>query len=149
MRKFLVASAIALSVMLSGATQACVLFPDSPEEIFRNYASVFLARPLSISPDAEEIARLPTGAPYRQTVIWQVVKVWKGDLSAGETFLDTQLYAPGEPCSGTGIFWSDEAQIFSLVDGSQWYRHSGLPASRAAQDFDALALHDRNHSPGN
>ena len=144
MPKFIVSLAIAVLLTLSGAAQACALFPDSPEEIFKNHGSVFLARPLAMSPSPEEIERLPTSAPYQQTAIWQVVRVWKGDHRAGDTFVQFGRFDSRDPCSGWGITRSYEPQIFSLVAGSTFHQHYGLEAAHAAPQFDALKHHERS-----
>lgn len=144
MPKFAVLLATALLLTLSSAAQACALIPDSPEEIFENYGSVFLARPLAMSPSPEEIERLPTSAPYQQTVIWQVVRVWKGEHRVGDTFVQTGRFDSRDPCSGWGITWGDEPQIFSLVSESTFSQHYGLPAAQAALQFDALKHRERS-----
>ena len=138
MTKLIISLATTLLLTLSGPAQACTIFPASPEEIFKNYGSLFLARPLAMSPSPEEIERLPTNAPYQQTVIWQVVRVWKGDHRAGDTFVATGGFDSSEPCSGWGITWSYDPQIFSLVAGSTFHQHYGLSAVHAAPQFDAL-----------
>ena len=138
MPKFIVSLATTLLLTLSDPVQACALFPGSPEEIFKNNESVVLARPLAMSPSPEEIERLPTSAPYQQTAIWQVVRVWKGDHRAGDTFVQFGRFDSRDPCSGWGITRSYEPQIFSLVAGSTFHQHYGLGAAHAALQFDAL-----------
>jgi len=144
MPKFIVSLAAGVLLTLSGAAQACALSPDSPEEIFKSYGSVFLARPLAMSPGPEEIERLPTNAQYQQTVIWQVVTVWKGEQSAGDTFVQIGRIDSRDPCSGWGITRSYEPQIFSLVAGSTFHQHYGLGAAYAAPQFDALKHRERS-----
>jgi len=138
MPKFIVSLTASVLLTLSGAAQACSIFPDSPEKIFKNYGSVFLARPLAMSPSPEEMERLPTNAPYQQTVIWQVVTVWKGDQSAGDTFVQVGRIDSRDSCSGWGITGSYEPKIFSLVGESTFHQHYGLGAAYAAPQFDAL-----------
>lgn len=138
MPKRIVFLTVTVLLALSGVAQACALHPDSPEEIFKNYGSVFLARPLAMSPSPEEIEQLPTNARYQQTVIWQVVSVWKGDQSAGDTFVQVGRLDSRDPCSGWGITRSYEPQIFSLVAESTFHQHYGLGAAYAAAQFDAL-----------
>ena len=138
MPKLIASLATTVLLTLSGATQACTIFPDSPEEIFKKYGSVLLARPLAMSPSPEEIERLPTNAPYQQTVIWQVVRAWKGDHKAGDTFVDIGRFDPTNSCSGWVITLNYEPQIFSLVAGSTFHQHHALAAARAALEFDAL-----------
>ena len=138
MPKFIVSLVTSVLVTLSAAAQACALIPDSPEEIFKNYGSIFLARPLAMSPSPEEIERLPTKEPYQQTVIWQVVRVWKGDHKPGDTFVRFGRFDSRDPCSGWGITRTYEPQIFSLVAESMVHQHHGLGATHAAVQFDAL-----------
>ena len=138
MPKFTVFLVTTVLLTLSGAAQACSLIPGSPEEIFKNYGSIFLARPLAMSPSPQEIKRLSTSAPYQQTVIWQVVRVWKGDHKTGDTFVQLGRFDSRDPCSGWGITLSYEPQIFSLLAESTFHQHYGLGAAHAAPQFDAL-----------
>ena len=103
MPKFIASLAATLLLTLSGPAHACAIVPASPEEIFGDYRSVFLARPLAMSPSPEEIERLAKNAPYQQTVIWQVVRVWKGDHRAGDTFVTTGGFDSSQSCSGWGV----------------------------------------------
>ena len=143
MPKFIVSLATTLLLTLSGPAQACALFPESPEEIFKNNGSVVLARPLAISPSPEEVERLPTNAPFQQTVIWQVLSVWKGDHKAGDTFVTAGGFDSSKPCSGWAVTRSYEQKIFYSVAGSTFHEYYGVSVARTASQFDALK-HDES-----
>ena len=138
MPRFIVYLVSTLLLTLPGLTQACALISPTPAEIFKNYGSVFVARPLAMSPAPEEIARLPTNAPYQQTVIWKIERVWKGDQKAGETFVTTRRFEQRVPCSGWGVTNSYDAQVFSLEAGNKFHQHYGLPAAPVVLEFDTL-----------
>lgn len=142
MPKFIGSVATTLLLTLSGPTQACALFPGSPEEIYKHNDSVILARPLAMSPRAEEVERLTTNVPYQQTVIWQVVRVWKGDHRAGDTFVATGGFDASDPCSGWGVTRSYEPRLFYSVAGSTLQQYHGVSVARTAPRFDALKLED-------
>ena len=140
MTKIIVSFVTTLLLALAGTAQACAVIPDSPADIFKKYESLFLARPLAMSPSPEEIERMPTGTSYQQTVIWQVVKVWKGVHKSGDTFVQVGRFHPG-PCSGWAITLGYEPQVFSLVGESVTHQHYGIGAAGAEREFDALNGH--------
>jgi len=107
-------------LMTTQRAAACTIFwDDRPDTIFQKSDSVFLAYPLKISPDPDEIQQLRPDAFFQQTVIWRVVRSWKGNLSAGDTVVTVRSIDRMDACSGWSVTTRYDPRIlYSSGDAS-------------------------------
>ena len=103
MPKFIASLLTAVLLTTSKLVLACSLFPEEPSVVFNYSESLVLAEPIEISPDPKDIGKVEGHYFFEQTVTWRVLKVWKGSLRDGETFVTTSKYDTMSPCSGWGI----------------------------------------------
>ncbi|TWT22408.1 hypothetical protein FQY83_05095 [Luteimonas marina] len=128
----------ALLLAVSKPALACSIFPEDPARIFKDSDSVVLAEPLEISPGAEEIERPKENYSYQQTVTWQVIKVWKGNFTIGETFATTSWISTSDPCSGWNVVRDHQPQILRSVADSSFQLYYAAPVAWASPQLDAL-----------
>ncbi|MBB1118073.1 hypothetical protein H4O09_13530 [Stenotrophomonas sp. W1S232] len=86
----LLASGLALLSCVSAAQACSILDMEGPENKFNNSDTLLLAQPISTI-----LEPLPDGSglwprDYRQHVVWEVVKVWKGSAKVGDRFEQTR-----------------------------------------------------------
>ena len=128
----------ALLLATSKSALACSIFPEEPALIFKNSDAVVLAEPLEISPRPEEIEWPKEDYSYQQTVIWRIVKVWKGNFTIGETFATTSRIGASDPCSGWDVIRDHQPNILRSVAGSSFQLYYAAPVTWAAPQLDAL-----------
>jgi hypothetical protein len=124
---------ILLAVLLaaSQSAHACsqIVFPPGYELAHRDV--VVLARPLAASFRPKESANLRYTAEFRETVLWRVLKSWKGPWKTGDTFTTRRTFEASR-CSYV-IRLSDRAPKIVYGRGGEPYRDfvlvPGLPPS--------------------
>ena len=138
MPNFIALLVTALLLAMPGSALACTILPDEPARIFQGSDSIVLAEPVEISTNPEEAGRYQNVHSYQQTVVWKVVKAWKGTSSAGERFATTARISTGDPCSAWDVIRDYQPRILrSVADGSFQLYHAD-PLSWAAPQLDAL-----------
>jgi hypothetical protein len=105
----------------SPAAEACsqIVFPPDHELTQRDV--VMLARPLAASYRPQEAANMRYTGEFRETVLWRVLKSWKGPWKAGNTFTTRRTFEPS-PCSYEIRLSDREPKVF-YGSGAEPYRH--------------------------
>jgi len=144
MRTVIAILVTATFLLLTPRVAACTIFwDDRPDDILQKSDAVFLAYPLKISPDPDELRQLRADAFFQQTVTWRVVRSWKGNLSAGDTVVTVRSIDRSDPCSGwnaTTIY--DPIILYSSGDASPAVLR-GLSVEDATLQLDNLVLRQR------
>ena len=70
----------------SAQAVACSIIFPPPESVFADSQIVALARPVSISFRPKQAAGPGYSGDFRQTILWEVLLSWKGDLKSGDRF---------------------------------------------------------------
>ena len=125
----------------AGAAQACsILDMEGPENKFNNSDILLLAQPISTTR-----APLPDGSglwprDYRQHVVWEVVKVWKGSAKAGDQFEQTRwIRGTGGHCSAHEVAEEGQRVVFYSKHPPQLSRYYHASEEAFGLLFDALA----------
>ena len=136
--------AMLVTATLLIATQravACTIFwDDRPDTILQNSDSVFLAYPLKISPDPDELRQLKPDAFFQQTVIWRVVRSWKGNLSSGDTVVTVRSIDRKDACSGWSVTTRYDPRILYSSGSAPPAIIQGLSLEDATLQLDRLVL---------
>ena len=133
---------VALALLsCAGASQACsILDMEGPENKFNNSDILLLAQPISTTR-----APLPDGSglwprDYRQHVVWEVVKVWKGSAKAGDQFEQTRwIRGTGGHCSAHEVAEEGQRVVFYSKHPPQLSRYYHANEEAFGLLFDALA----------
>ena len=105
----------------SPAAEACsqIVFPPDYELERRDV--VVLARPIASSYRPRTAANMRYTGEFRETVLWQVLKSWKGSWKTGNTFTTRRTFEPSA-CSYE-IRLSDREPKILYGSGVEPYRH--------------------------
>ena len=77
---------------------------------------------------------------YRQHVVWEVVRVWKGSAKVGDQFEQTRwIRGVGGSCSGYDVVEEEQRVVFYSQHPSQFSRYYHASEEAFGLLFDALA----------
>lgn len=125
---------------------------EGPENKFNHSDILLLAQPIS-----KIRAPLPDGSglwprDYRQHVVWEVVKVWKGNAKAGDQFEQTRwIRGTGGHCSAHEVAEEGQRVVFYSKHPPQLSRYDHASEEAFGLLFDALArgtIPPPEHPPG-
>ncbi|KRG78441.1 hypothetical protein ABB30_03790 [Stenotrophomonas ginsengisoli] len=113
---------------------------EGPENKFNNSDTLLLAQPISTTREP-----LPDGSglwprDYRQHVVWEVVKVWKGSAKVGDQFEQTRwIRGTGGHCSAYEVAEEGQRVVFYSKHPPQLSRYYHASEEAFGLLFDALA----------
>lgn len=136
----LTAIGLALLSCVSAAKACSILDMEGPENKFNNSDTLLLAQPISTTR-----APLPDGSglwprDYRQHVVWEVVKIWKGSAKVGDQFEQTRwIRGTGGHCSAYEVAEEGQRVVFYSKHPPQLSRYYHASEEAFGLLFDALA----------
>ena len=136
----LLASGLALLSCVSAAQACSILDMEGPENKFNNSDTLLLAQPISTTREP-----LPDGSglwprDYRQHVVWEVVKVWKGSARVGDQFEQTRwIKRVAGHCSAYEVAEEGQRVVFYSKHPPQLSRYYHASEEAFGLLFDALA----------
>jgi hypothetical protein len=129
---------LSLAFSFANANACSCPAPEDIEEQMRDSTLVLAAKPISLSTEKSTIKRSERDFPVEiQTVVWRVVKSWKGKFKAGDEFRTRTTHANGQcglsvsPNKALILYFANaEPTSISQCERSAVYWHFGSEQRR-------------------
>ena len=115
----------------ANAVACSIIFPP-PESAFSVSQIVALARPVSISYRPKQASEPRYSGDFRQTILWEVLLSWKGELKSGDRFTTRREFSGSLGCTS----------YFPVRDKS-----AHLLFGRGREPYVDFHAHNPAHSP--
>ena len=138
MKNFVIA--ITLFLGIPGSAVACTTITPAPSKQFQQSNIVVLAYPVAISYRPRQAASPNrSSGTFRQTILWEVLLSWKGNLRAGHRFTTRHQFSGQDSCTPFEPVRDTQPQLVFAKGAEPYSDFQWFDLKHASEEFEFLS----------